>query len=349
MILNEGDIKNANLEFFNAIFLNTEDLSSETLRQAPVLHSIGIIEAALWLRLGIELDFFEAGNVVQQLISIEDGLSAAWTILQEETLISKEWCDFLTPVAGGRPIFIKEQYLRVRDEPSEMSAHRDFLKQSFLSHLLLTSEVIFEPSTMFFLESVNRSPDEAWQRRLKGFEETSIPFDSLYLGFANYVQYIHRFVRFAHQPLNHEGDFGVIPEASVYALEDLTWRISEMVRPRTFIDMRATQRCFEFGGDLLATIKQSGPEWLEMRAVVFDQLDFVAHWSNRREMDVGQRRHMWDVFVAHSNGSDTGPVEPREFYRRTREETERLIFDLDQAIRARTRKVPHQGESAENK
>lgn len=49
---------------------------------APNIHAIGLIEASLWLRLGIELDYFHKEMVTETLASIEPELSAAWTRLK---------------------------------------------------------------------------------------------------------------------------------------------------------------------------------------------------------------------------------------------------------------------------
>jgi hypothetical protein len=156
-------------------------------------------DPTLWLRLEIEIGFFNGESVSQFLLSIKEALSAAWSALLETNEFSSDiWCDFMS--REPKPIFMNDKFFGPRQGRTfknlNDAEHLENLRQRFLSYLLLTSEVIFDETTMVFLENIGWNSDATWKSRTSGYSRSGVSGQILYTGFANHVQYLEQLQRY---------------------------------------------------------------------------------------------------------------------------------------------------------
>jgi hypothetical protein len=262
---------------------------------APNMHAIGLIEASLWLRLGIELDYFHKEMVTETLASIEPELSAAWTCLKTERIYD-DWCYFMSDEPG--PKFMKDRFLDpmpVLQQLKNFLSNREYfeqLSQCFLGCLLLTSEVIFDPKTMWFLELIGWASDESFEILLRAHPAfSSFSIEETYLGFAKHITYFHQLVEHLNNntfPMAENSD-----RLSFYSI------VIGIVEARRLLNReRARTRCFRLGGDIAALLYQPFPEWQEVRKSIFMDIaracggpfDIAQYWTVFERTTEARRR-----------------------------------------------------------
>jgi hypothetical protein len=293
MTTNELNFKKEHLTFFESMFLNPGIAGVEYLkfpltvmatdpvfmsRVSPVMRAMGLIESTLWLQLGIEIGFFDTESVLQELVSIEDRLSLAWGTLQEmESLSPQSWCDFMSD--GPKPTFMKDKFLGPQavgtlDNLNDYQS-LEHLRQCFLGCLLLTSEVIFEPRTMTFLQSIGWDTDENWEHLIRGDSMSrNSRMEDYDIGFANHVQYLEQLSEYVHS------------NSILYP------KVSKIISQRVIVNRaRVKERLFKLGSEILATVYEPGPKWQEVRTSIFWQIARIT------ETQIDQLTRLWPDFV----------------------------------------------------
>jgi len=256
---------------------------------------MGLVEATLWLRLGIEIGFFDEESVADDLLpSMGDGLSAAWSVLIEANALSSgTWCDFMSD--GPKPTFMKDKFfgplqkkVRTFDNLSDPE-HLAYLLQCFLGFLLLTSEVIFEPSTMIFLQSIGWDTDDKWAHLIRG-DSMSLEFHvaEFNIGFANHVQYLEQLRKYRADNVLFVSD----RLDSINSILALDQKVGKIVSQRVILDRPHVKgRCFKLGSWILSIVNQPGPEWQEVRRSIFSQIARITE-SNKND-----RPRLWSDFI----------------------------------------------------
>lgn len=291
-----------NLTFFREMIFDSassaiSDSNSPLLESTRILRSIGLIETALWLRLGVEIGFFDKESVADFLPSIEHILSGAWSFLMEANALSSDkWCDFMSD--GPGPKFMKEKFFDPREQEDgafqnlDNSRSLEHLRQSFLGSLLLTSEVIFEPTTMFFLQSIGWDTDEEWESLFRGYwMRGDFRLEDLYIGFANHLQY---FEQLPHYLFNKV--VGLAYSKPPYADSLLLYKkVLRITSQRVIVNRtQAKERLFKLGCETLGVVYQAGPEWQHVRRSIFTQIASIT------ESDTELLPGLWSDFVGNT-------------------------------------------------
>lgn len=275
MTADHNEYQAHNLAFFREMILAPSEEPRDLFRGSPTAHSLGLIEAALWLRLGTELDFFERETVADLLTSIGYDLTTAWIKLLNSGLdLSVEWCDFMSPEPQMK--VLESKFFNPPDRVYATSAeHLEHLGQCFLGCLLLTSEILFDRSTMFFLERIGWTTDEALNPFLKGapiFPGFSV--QDLYIGFENHVRY---YAQLEHHLQNY---LVLMTEKGDLESGGLQRTIETIVSRRRLLDREPGRtRCLRLGGEIVAAVYSPGPEWLEARKSILSPIMSVARIS----------------------------------------------------------------------
>jgi hypothetical protein len=312
MTADEQSFQNGNLAFFRSMFIepgivpfqfefdqdSAAPLLSGFSTPTPIMHSMCLIESTLWLQLGIEIGFFNAESVLQELVSIEDRLSLAWRTLQEnESLAPQTWCDFM--LGGTKPKFMKDQFFGPQEKAVgtfdnlDDSRNLEHLRQCFLGCLLLTSEVMFDEATMGFLENVGWDTDEKWEALIRGYEMSwDFRLEDIDFGFANHVHYLKQLRRYIVECSRGSHDFN-IPH---FDIEKLGHRVSEIISRRVIVDRtQPKERLFKLCSQILAVAYQPGREWQQARISIFQELMVIT------ESEWQLHARLWSDFVDNIN------------------------------------------------
>jgi hypothetical protein len=294
----EQNFQIQNMAFFKSAFLDPEIVFSgpkpSWLESTAILGSIGLIETTLWLRLGMEIGFFDEESVAAYLAPIEDGLGAVWSALVERNaLTSGTWCDFMSD--GPKPIFMRDKFFRPQEQLLQRlqipdnPINLEYQRLCFLTSLLATSEVIFEPNTMVILQSIGWDTDEKWENLIHGYSTLSdFRLDDLYVGFANHLQYLEQLPPYL---------AGYVIDAAEYPLDNAEMfsfyqKVTEIISQRIIINRaHVKKRVFKFASEILAISYRSGPEWQQVRRSIFSQLARIT------EGDSESSHRPWSDFV----------------------------------------------------
>jgi hypothetical protein len=297
MSKDDGEYQHGNLTFFKDSILDSDRATSVYLsamiRESDfVLKSIGLMEATLWLRLGSEIGFFNGESVIQFLVSIEEELSGAWRALLEASALSSDtWCDFMS--REPKPIFLKDKFLGPRPlgdgifKSLHDAEHLEYLRNCFWGYLSLTCEVIFDETTMAFLESIGWASDATWKSRISGYSPPSeIGVRIMYAGFANHVQYLENLDWYT----RHTAQVDLQHLGSSVDMQTLLQRVRQIVSQRIVFDRpHVRERCIRLGSEIMATVNQPGPEWQDVQRSIFSQImqitgihenDIPRAWAN---------------------------------------------------------------------
>jgi len=313
MTPDELNFQTENLAFFKSTFLDPgiarlefDPMSSIPLPLRPtqtfIMNAVGLIESTLWLQLGTEIGFFDPESALLELILIEEGLIFAWRTLGEtESLSRQSWCDFMSE--GPTPsIVVRDKFLGPQKQARSFDNLNDpqtleHVRQCFLGCLLLTSEVIFEPSMMMFLQKIGWDTDEKWKDLTLGYLMSSdFSLEGLYIAFANHLQYLEEIARFF---TNH-----ISPNPRVLNTDIMTLyhRVSKIISRRVIVDWgQAKERFFKLGSETLAIVYQPGPEWQQLRRSIFNQIAGIA------EHDTRLHPRLWSEFMDNTR-EDIGRI-----------------------------------------
>lgn len=278
MTTDRAEYQHANLAFFRDFVFGSSigEIEFEKLDAAatptPILKSKGLIEAALWMKLGVEVGFLDPESVSQFLITCERPLSVAWNyLLDQDALAGRRgrppdvWCDFMSDEPQAR--LIKDKFFEIKRQkigPLKRlsSKEYDHLSQCFLGCLLLTSEVIFEPCTMVFLEKIGWASNEEWNYLTQGDPKPSgFRIEDLYIGLANYVRYSKQL--FEHLSLYIASDIG---GTEFVSLKDKAWKIHS---ERRLIIREYTDRLLPLVAKIVNRLPARGLEWRHARLAIF--------------------------------------------------------------------------------
>jgi hypothetical protein len=305
MTPDEANFQTENLAFFKSTFLDPGaarfefdpmSLTPLPLRptQTPIMNALCLIESALWLHLGTEIGFFDPERALLELGSIEDCLGSAWLTLREtESLSPQSWCDFMSE--EPRPTVVREKFFGRQAQPVGMFEHLnepqtlENVRQCFLGCLLLTSEVLFEPTMMIFLQRIGWDTDEKWKHLTLGLSMSSdFNLESLYLAFANHLQYLEEIPYLFTRHVFSKG----YSNASITDVMVLYQRIFRIISERVIVDRgEAKERLFRLGSEVVAVAYQPGLEWQQLRRSVFTQIAGIT------EHDTEVLPKLWSDFV----------------------------------------------------
>lgn len=185
-----------------------------------------------------------------------------------------------------------------------LSNHEYFeqLSQCFLGCLLLTSEVIFDPKTMWFLELIGWASDESFEILLRAHPAfSSFSIEETYLGFAKHITYFHQLIE--HLNNNTFPIAGNSDRLSFYSI------VMTIVNARQLLNReRARTRCFRLGGDIAALLYQPFPEWQEVRKSIFMDIarasggpfDIAQYWAVFERTTEATRRAIREAIPQHA-------------------------------------------------
>lgn len=322
MTTDRTEYQRANLDFFRSFVFGAsiEEMEfhanhgmTSFLRpdqiETRILMSKGLIEAALWMKLGLEAGFLDIESVSQFLVTLERPLSFAWRYLVERNARPPDtWCDFLSDGPG----FIQDKFFEIR--PPEIgpleslsSEQYDRLSQCFLGCLLLTSEVIFEPRTMMFLEKIGWASDNEWNALIQGYSEPiGSRMEDLYIGLANHARYSEQL--FNHLLLYGSGKSNIeAPEISNIVAPAISYieapeihslfvKVEGILTERLKFSELATNRFLQLVDEILGMLNQPGPEWQHVRLAILQEISLLTEldkstlykwWSDNIERLVG--------------------------------------------------------------
>lgn len=140
-----------------------------------------------------------------------------------------------------------------------------------------------------------------------------------YVGFANHIQYLEQFRRYAHQyfQLARDASFPGTPvdKSSMVALSILNDRARDIASQRVVVDRENTKlRLFKLGGEIVAMVRQSGPEWLQMRQSLFRRLLSITG-TNVLLVSEEKIYPLWDAFATNSEREDLKPIQEARSFR----------------------------------
>jgi hypothetical protein len=279
MTEDEREYQGHNLTFFRDMVLTPGLSSYEASWGLPqpslVPQSLALIEAALWLKLGVGLDFFDGEMAADTLASIERQLSTAWIVIMNNKIErSTEWCNFMSD--EKQPIFIKDKFLSKRDSVYPKSAeHLEHLSQCFLGCLLLTSEVLFDRQAMFCLEQLGWTTDEALNVLLSGYPMfLRFSLADLYIGFEKHIKY------FSQLRTHLQAYFFFMTERGDLENGEMKERVETIVMQRRLLDREpAKTRSLRLGAHIAAMVYRQVPEWYEARNTILNHIADVAQIS----------------------------------------------------------------------
>lgn len=283
MTADNREYQNHNLAFFRELILGPalnyshinfyppDSGAHISNKQAPIVSSLGLIEATMWLRVGAKLGFFSTEIIPETVASIEGDLSRAWnTLLKNDAVSSEAWCDFMSHDDEARlimdkflhPLGPEDRFVSVED-PEQF----EFLNQLFLGCLLLTSEMIFDPDVMMFLENVGWATDDAFRILLRNSRD-------LYLGFGSHIKYLTELTNHIAYSLEYFSRYQNPPHVTSSEFENLVYSLIMVVHERRMVLNRERPkiRCLKLGGEIAAMLYEPGPEWQEVRMSIFRQI-----------------------------------------------------------------------------
>jgi hypothetical protein len=287
------DHQRYNLEFFRSAMTVGDSRRSHFRR----MESISLVEAALWLKLGTEIGYFDVADAFEVIVALQDKLSNAWSyLLRSEVLSSETWGKFMFRADG---ILVPERVFTGDERPDREFENRDSedLRQIFRGCVLLTSEVIFEPSTMEFVEIIAWEDDEGWREALRGGDVRRLR--ALLEGFAKHVRYSDELQKYF---WNRHAE--TAPESDVVKMFQ---RIFDIIGQRmSFKRERVLKRYFHLGGEMAAMVIGEEPGWEAAINSIFVQLIALYHIDDEGEiaklsksfLDVAQKaavRSTWET------------------------------------------------------
>jgi hypothetical protein len=129
-----------------------------------------LLEAALWLKLGLDTEYLKPSHVREAVDHLEPALLTAYARIheaQEQPVAQKEissWCNFIAIEADG-PKLLREVFFA---EGDAYVNEGDQIRSTYQNYLLLCSEMAYEQSNTKFLAALNFESDEHWKRICSG-------------------------------------------------------------------------------------------------------------------------------------------------------------------------------------
>ena len=274
----------ANLSFFKSTVLDPViELYTDLKWAQMVVPAICVVEAALWLRRGAAIRYFDGDSAFELLGLYSDGLIEAWSQLVESKVIAPEdtWCDFIS--FGQPPTLDKKRFLLASGLKLGES---DYSRISFEDQLLLVSDTLSDVDAVRFLEGIGWSSSHDWVERLEGMKAGGI--ESLYVGFAKVLDHMQCGLE-----LQVESGLRVDhPTFTIYP---------GLIQGKRFNlgQEHIRQRYFALAGSVAARIPTADPLWLDIRRSLFNDIFYlVDFWqlSSTRQLLVGGP--YWDVYIA---------------------------------------------------
>jgi len=295
-----------NLEFFEAAILGAAPVNDQGFIsfESSISSDFGVIEAAHWAWLGVQIGYFD-GEDAYELLSSSKDLFRAWSNLLDREIISPEedWASVIRLGGRGQPALNKKLFsVAVEIAPQT----REFLQNTFQTFLLLNAENIMEGDSQYFLDSIGWTSDEKWNACREGMaHRLQGAVQEIGAGFANVLNYWDEM---------ESSSWNVNPDGVRYIFD---WGDSigftkglahEPVFPNFIRDVRAimsrrfnldrieiVDRYFALAGEFTQRAVENSPAWLDARLKVFDQMHRLIKYVGGTTK--GRKRQLWSVFT----------------------------------------------------
>jgi hypothetical protein len=293
---NKQKLATANLAFFEAALWEPVLGTQGLLRFLPdgryeilPVPIICLMELTHWIRVGVQIGFFNERQVADVLLSGLSRIREGWSNLQRRGAVAlvQKWCDFIVQKGENIDVDIG-RFL----QPSERKGlWGEIQGADFQNFLLLSSEIISDMDVINFLQAVAWSPDAKWSQFMN---EGGYWRDSN--GFWKIIDYLENLT----QLMSY--DFPIDSEQSRKSKEQLAQAIRGFQSKRLGLDAfpESVGRYFQFAGALLPyRIWEENGEQL-VRGFVFQPLArLITAWG--RPADNGELDRWWQQFLGSAN------------------------------------------------
>lgn len=327
--MNEADSNTkSNLAFFESAILAPAETAfdlSEVFREEDSLDGyFGIIEAALWARLGILIGYLDVKDV-QGFLSTARA-SRAWSVLSTQAVgsLEHEWANVIVFKSDETGIAVLDTSLFSEQVGAET---RDYLRRSFQTLLLLAAENILDHSSHEFLDGIGWSTTSGWMARKRGGPQYRYYAQDLGAGFANVLNYWGE-VDSVFESLEAHND--VFPTALVPGFEKMgivapgsevqnfIEEVLKIVTPRFNLGQpEVVERYFVLAGEFVNRARDDSPEWLDARVNVFRRL---ASQIRRFGGESSYQQLAGRLFNLFSNGNSDKETDPSQIRNREPEQ-----------------------------
>jgi hypothetical protein len=286
----------ANLEFFNFAVLRPaiESLGLRGLGPESIVSSFGLIEAASWAKLGVQIGYFDAKGATELIFSSREILDAWRRLAALDLHASKEsWADIFQMNESGALTVNFGLFSKVTDISPET---RNLAQHFFQLLLLLTSENIYSDSTHYFLEYIGWRNDELWEEHSGGMSFRYADAVQIASGFANVLDFWGELLDLElttwHSGLPSAKDVSADFFVS-FAAEALSIR----GRCSNFMQVAVVDRYFILAGEFAGLSRSESPEWLDARHKAFMNLTDIMSFAVNEYSKLRPKEELWQLFT----------------------------------------------------
>jgi hypothetical protein len=287
--MSETNNTSANRDFFNSAVLQ-QAVQSKGIKS---IHGhLGVIEAAHWARLGVQVGYFKADDALQLLASAAHHVFDAWSVLTTHGVLPLDhvWAGiFQKQESGG--IRFNENWVAVQDIAEAKS---EFLQGLYQTLLLLLAENILDESSRYFLDGVMWTTESDWRSLMSGnrpYEYGNV--QTIGIGLANVLNYWAEVESLLSDAIGEPIRRSLPPYAEIMRAAE--WKektinpirrevrifvegVQRIVSSRFSLDkIRIVERYFALAGEFVNRIHDNSPAWLDARLDAFQILILHSH------------------------------------------------------------------------
>lgn len=317
---NERDAT-ANLEFFTSAILEPalEDQQSFGSAENVSVSNFGAIEAALWLRLGVQIGYFNAKRA-NQLISQLTQVYTAWQDLSSRGIISPDddWAHIIRLGETGQVELNEETFSESRAIAPET---RSLLHSTFQTFLLLTAENILDSDSRYFLDNIGWASDRDWNAHRTGTDSLqSGSAAEIERGFANVLNYWSEM-----KSTSDSAPFGFAELHPPITRSQPTppydaghWKAAQHTVQKFIQDARSilskrfnlgqtkiVRRYFTLASEFANRAREDSAAWLDARLRVFEKLTSLISYAGGEASLRGDWTRFWNLFTLGVENSPT--------------------------------------------
>jgi hypothetical protein len=321
--MNDADKKlRANLEFFISAIIEPTFLRDldVVLESRSTVSDLAAIEVAHWAWLGVRIGYFEAGDTLA-LISSLQRVWRAWTNLTDLSIISPDddWARVIRRGEGERLVLNTELFSVTQEIAPSTQA---LLHSTFQTFLLLTTENILDAQSSYFLDSIAWSDPVRWHILREGATLRNVnSAQTIGFGFANVLNYWSEMHSTTLSVLERSDEssrkrtrnstfsaalIGVSPIWNF--LED-----ARLVMSRRFnlSQIEVVERYLVLAGEFTKRAREDSPAWVDARFRVFREVLSDIWYISGTEAVIDNYGRLWNSFTKAIEGPLT-ETEPRQ-------------------------------------
>jgi hypothetical protein len=275
--------------FRTAIALPAHAKPDWTAQRADrIISDFGLVEAALWGALGVQIGYFEPYSI-WELISSSPGFSTAWSSLQSQQMIppGEDLAIYRTDEEGRQSL---------NDELFQMDLPlmRQPLHPTFQRILLLTSENIYNDSAWYFTASISWCEQSAWRLRKLGIDPRHDSAQEIASGFADILTYWEE-MEFALRNAATKPHVDDDPESILWPF---LHKIRRMILWRFNLGQaEIVDRYFQLAGEFVGGARDNSPAWADSSMNVFHKLrGLISFFGGEAAMQLGNSRYLQMFF-----------------------------------------------------